>query len=110
VTGPTITSRWPAEDEFARALGVRIEELTVDGEPWGMRFHRTPQPPPCPLTLHEVEILRMVSEGTENPEIAEALGIALDTVKAHLRNVTRKLGARGRANAVLIALRAGWLK
>jgi DNA-binding CsgD family transcriptional regulator len=52
------------------------------------------------LTPREKEILTLVSQGLRNRDIAQRLFISEVTVKAHLRNIMRKLGARSRAHAV----------
>lgn len=56
------------------------------------------------LSGREVEILRELVGGTRNGAIAEKLGIAERTVKAHLENIYRKLGVDSRAGAVAAAL------
>ena len=61
------------------------------------------------LTQREVEIRRMVSRGKTSQEIADNLRISEVTVKWHVGNSMRKLGAASRAEAVAIALRQGIL-
>ena len=61
------------------------------------------------LTQRGVEILRMVSRGKTSQEIADNLRISEVTVKWHVGNSMRKLGAASRAEAVAIALRQGIL-
>jgi DNA-binding NarL/FixJ family response regulator len=60
-----------------------------------------------PLSGREFEILRLVSEGLSNKEIAEKLVIAEGTVKNHLSSILAKLSARDRMQAVLIARKIG---
>ena len=55
------------------------------------------------LTRREAEVLSELGSGATNAEIAAALHISPGTVKKHLDNVYRKLGARGRAQAVAMA-------
>lgn len=52
------------------------------------------------LTGRETEVLRALSDGVSNREIAQALTVSERTVKYHLSNVYGKLGVRGRAGAV----------
>jgi DNA-binding NarL/FixJ family response regulator len=59
------------------------------------------------LTPREVEVIERVAIGRRNKEIADDLGIRLDTVEVHLRNIFTKLGAKERISAVKIALRRG---
>ena len=73
-------------------------------------FTRTPRAPKIEadsifenLSRRELEILRMVSTGMSNKEIALSLVIAEGTVKKHLTSIFNKLNARDRMHAVLIA-------
>jgi DNA-binding NarL/FixJ family response regulator len=68
-----------------------------------------PAAPPQPLTLRELEILRLLAEGYSNPEIAQAVHLAPGTVKNHVSSILLKLGARDRTRAVLRALDLGLL-
>jgi DNA-binding NarL/FixJ family response regulator len=52
------------------------------------------------LTPREVEVLRAVSSGSTNKQIARELGISQHTVKFHLESLMRKLDASSRAEAV----------
>ncbi|MGH8878552.1 MAG: response regulator transcription factor [Stackebrandtia sp.] len=60
-----------------------------------------------PVSQRELQVLRAMSEGYSNAEIARRLYISEDTVKTHARRIYRKLGARDRAHAVAAAFRAG---
>jgi DNA-binding NarL/FixJ family response regulator len=62
-----------------------------------------------PLTPREIEILRYVAGGGGNKIVADALGISLETVKGHMKNVLAKLEARDRTHAVTVALKRGIL-
>jgi DNA-binding CsgD family transcriptional regulator len=62
-----------------------------------------------PLTEREKEILQMVATGVTNRQIAYRLGISVNTVKVHLRNVFTKIGAESRTEATMIAVREGWV-
>jgi LuxR family maltose regulon positive regulatory protein len=55
------------------------------------------------LSPREREVLALVSQGLRNRDIATRLFISEVTVKVHVRNILRKLGARSRAHAVSIA-------
>jgi DNA-binding NarL/FixJ family response regulator len=59
------------------------------------------------LSLREIEILRQVAAGNSNRDVAAQLGIAEETVKAHMRSILAKLGAKDRTHATTIALRRG---
>jgi DNA-binding NarL/FixJ family response regulator len=56
------------------------------------------------LTDRETAVLRLVAGGYSNKEVARHLGIAMGTVKNHISDVLRKLGARDRTHAVLKAI------
>ena len=60
-----------------------------------------------PLTRRETEVMRLLSGGYNNREIADALGTAEGTVKVHVSSILSKLGVRDRVQAVLRALEAG---
>ena len=60
--------------------------------------------PPDPLTEREVEVLRLMTGGYSNREIADALTLSEGTVKNHISTILSKLGVRDRTRAVLKAL------
>lgn len=60
-----------------------------------------------PLTVRQVEILRLVANGNSNREIARWLWIEPCSVQTVLRNAYRALGVDDRAHAVAVALRLG---
>jgi two-component system, NarL family, response regulator LiaR len=62
-----------------------------------------------PLTSRETEILRLISDGCANSEIAERLHIGLGTVKGHIRDILEKLSASDRTQAAVTALRKGYI-
>ena len=61
------------------------------------------------LTEREHEVLAKLLDGLPNKGIGRDLSIKEVTVKLHLRNVFRKLGAKNRAQAVKPALDWGWV-
>jgi two-component system, NarL family, response regulator LiaR len=61
------------------------------------------------LSARESELLPLLAEGLKNNEIAEALYLSVNTVKTHLKDLYRKLGASNRAQAVAAAAEAGLL-
>jgi DNA-binding NarL/FixJ family response regulator len=63
-----------------------------------------------PLTSREVDVLRHVSGGNRNRDIAERLFIAEETVKVHIKHIMEKLGARDRTEAMAIAARRGFIQ
>jgi len=61
------------------------------------------------LSEREMEILRLAATGISNQEIAEKLFLSRRTVQAHLVNIFRKMDVGSRTEAVLQAVRRGWL-
>ncbi|RDS84394.1 DNA-binding response regulator [Dyella psychrodurans] len=61
------------------------------------------------LTEREIDVLRLVAKGRSNREIADALCISEDTVKARMKSIMGKLGAEDRTHAVMIAIRRGFM-
>jgi len=65
---------------------------------------------PDRLTEREIEVLEVIAQGkTSNREIAEALVISERTVQTHLSNIFSKMKVNSRTEAVLAALRKGWV-
>lgn len=64
-------------------------------------------PTPDPLTQREVEVLKLVAKGMENPDIAKTLFISEATVRTHVSNIMGKLHLASRTQAALYALREG---
>jgi len=61
------------------------------------------------LTGREIEVLNLVAAGWSNKRVANDLGMALSTAKAHLKAILGKLNARTRTEAAHVALRRGLL-
>ncbi len=62
------------------------------------------------LTTREAYILKLLTEGYGNSEIADILYVSVHTVKAHISAILKKLNARTRTQAVYIALKDGVIK
>lgn len=87
-----------------------IREVHGGGAPFSSHIARKvvrffQEPPAAPgletLTPRELEILERLSGGAMYKEIADQLGIALDTVRKHVRSVYEKLHVRSRSEAML---------
>jgi DNA-binding NarL/FixJ family response regulator len=60
-----------------------------------------------PLTPRETQVLRLVSMGLSNQEIADSLEISIETVKEHVQNLLRKTALDDRTQAAVWAIRHG---
>lgn len=63
-----------------------------------------------PLSTREMEILKCITRGNSNKEIAKLLGISRQTVKNHMTSILRKLAVNDRTQAAVYALRRGWIR
>jgi DNA-binding NarL/FixJ family response regulator len=61
------------------------------------------------LTPREIEVLRLLSQGQTNPQIAQNLLVSRGTVKIHVQHVISKLGVSDRTQAAVRAIEAGLL-
>ncbi|MEV1174594.1 response regulator transcription factor [Nonomuraea sp. NPDC049784] len=59
------------------------------------------------LSEREREVLTLIAKGHSNADIAEALGVAVSTVKNHVTNLFAKIDVHDRAQAVIVAYEAG---
>jgi DNA-binding NarL/FixJ family response regulator len=98
-----LLSELKAERELARAREV-LESVSAEPPVDG------PGPAAGPLTRREIEVLRLVSDGLTNQEIAERLFLSDHTVHRHLANILNKLSVGSRAAAVARAAREGLLR
>jgi DNA-binding NarL/FixJ family response regulator len=62
-----------------------------------------------PLTESEMAVLRLVAQGVDNQDIAQALNYSVYTVANRLRTIYEKLHVTSRTQAALHALRQGWV-
>jgi ATP/maltotriose-dependent transcriptional regulator MalT len=62
-----------------------------------------------PLSARELQVLRLMADGTPNEQIAAELVIGVTTVKSHVNGIFRKLDAANRLEAVSRARSAGFL-
>jgi len=76
-------------ERLARAAGERLNEMMVGVQNSGDS-----------LTRREADILRHLATGLPLKEIARNLNISKNTIKTHLRNLYKKLGAEDRKDAV----------
>ncbi|MCL5264769.1 MAG: response regulator transcription factor [Chloroflexi bacterium] len=92
LTKPLVASRVLKQFRELANVGQEIEPLFV------------------PLSAREIEVLDYIARGNSNKEIARALKISDQTVKNHITSILRKLAVNDRTQAVVYALRRGWIK
>ncbi|MGZ3599588.1 MAG: response regulator transcription factor [Ktedonobacterales bacterium] len=73
------------------------------------RTTATPVPTQPPLSDREMDVLREAARGLPNKDIARRLNLSVRTVHTHLSNIFTKLSVGSRTEAVLLALRRGWV-
>ena len=101
----------PEGDEFVAAV-IRFlgDDAGAESEPAQRRTARiTGREGGSSLTARETEVLRLIAQGHSNQEVAAQLSLSVHTVNRHAANIYRRLGARGRAEAVATAVSRGLL-
>lgn len=63
-----------------------------------------------PLSPRELQILELIASEQSNKEIASSLDISNQTVKNHVSSILRKLAVNDRTQAVIYAIRQGWIQ
>jgi predicted ATPase/DNA-binding CsgD family transcriptional regulator len=101
-----LAGSWPVVRARAAAIANELARPGQRAELVARR--RGPRSNP-ELTDREREVLAAIASGRTNPQIATALHLSPKTVMHHSTNVYRKLGVRGRAEAVALAYRTGLL-
>ncbi|HLA08597.1 MAG TPA: response regulator transcription factor [Anaerolineales bacterium] len=108
------TIRAVADGKYAVAGNVfnrRELDHWIDEQMEGARrSYSEPGSPFHPLSDREMEVLSCVVRGMSNKEIAGLLGISHQTVKNHVTSILRKFGVEDRTQAVVYALKRGWVK
>ncbi|MBI4294571.1 MAG: response regulator transcription factor, partial [Chloroflexi bacterium] len=62
------------------------------------------------LSDREMEVSKLAASGMSNKEIAQALFVTVRTVKAHITHIFAKMNVASRTEAILRAVREGWLE
>lgn len=74
-----------------------------------MRSRQPGEKRPAGLNASQVAILRLISLGHSNREIAADVHLSENTVKTHVQEIFRKLGVRNRVEAAILAGKSGWI-
>lgn len=91
-----------AQPSVASRVLKEFRELAVYGQ--------EAQPIFAPLSPREVQILDNIAQGMTNKQVAYTLSISEQTVKNHMSSILRKLSVNDRTQAVVYAMRQGWIK
>jgi putative nucleotidyltransferase with HDIG domain len=97
--------------KVARAVGIKPNQLreVMYELPLSGADSRPRRIDPCPMSSRELEVVRRLARGMVYKQIASEMGLSTSTIRTHLHNIYGKLGARDRAQAVLIATERGWI-
>ncbi|MGZ6317397.1 MAG: response regulator [Anaerolineales bacterium] len=98
VFGGKVMNYQELQDWIAQQVEGAHQSYSEPGSP----FH--------PLSEREMEVLECVVQGLSNKEIAGLLGISHQTVKNHVTSILRKFGVEDRTQAVVYALKHGWVQ
>jgi DNA-binding NarL/FixJ family response regulator len=101
------SGKWVYE---GRIMDAKEKQSWLDEQIAGMKPDATSEDLFAPLTHRESEILNLVARGLTNKQIGYLLGISEQTVKNHLTSLLRKIGASDRTQAVVYALKHGWIR
>ncbi|EPX56614.1 DNA-binding response regulator, LuxR family [Cystobacter fuscus DSM 2262] len=82
---------------YFHSLQARPPEPERESNPWG-------------LTPSEFEVLRYVAKGLSNAEVGRVMTLERRTVRTHLSHIYRKMGVHSHVEAVVLALRAGFVE
>jgi DNA-binding NarL/FixJ family response regulator len=97
----------PREELFRAVVSAQRGESVLSPTVAGRLMGNLRAPAKEPLSQRELEVLRLISQGSSNRETATRLFISEATVKTHLLHVYAKLGVRDRAAAVAAAFERG---
>jgi DNA-binding NarL/FixJ family response regulator len=89
-----------------KAAARREVQLSTEAAAMLMKKIKVPDSPES-LSARETEVLRLISRGLSNKEIADSLFISESTVKTHVRRILQKLNMPSRTAAALYAARMG---
>ncbi|MDP4500549.1 response regulator transcription factor [Nonomuraea sp. NBC_00507] len=96
-------------DELVRAVAAAARGEAALAPSVATRLLGQVRTPVDPLSTRELEILKLIAQGTTNREAAARLFISEATVKTHVLHIYAKLGVNDRAAAVAVAFQRGLL-
>ncbi len=93
--------------EFQSQMGADVAQVRLQLPQHLIESKMSPDA--SPLSEREHEVMRLLTQGYRDRDIAEQLYISERTVKFHAKNMLEKLGVRTRIQAIFEATRKGWL-
>lgn len=99
-----------SETENELVLAIRHAAAGKSHVTEEIRSQLAAEPPIPALTPRQLDVLKSITNGLSNPDIAQALGIDMATVKTHIAKIFEKLGVANRSEAVAVALRKQLVK
>ena len=101
----------PADNYPARAAVATLGELAQQALNEAENLATSKEEKmPHPFSPREMEVLGLAAEGLTNKEIAYRLGLSERTIQFHMNSVFNKTGTNSRTEAVVVALKNGWLE
>jgi DNA-binding CsgD family transcriptional regulator len=117
---PAILAAWSAAlrsrgDSASRARSARLREearrlATETGQARVLRMVRDEAGSPSGLTAREFEVLRLLTRGSSNRDIASNLSITENTAANHVRSILVKTGAANRTQVAMMAVARRWVE
>jgi len=113
---PVMVGRYPTglvslvhpDPKFSDELMARIELVCIHSYTQMLRvINAEEEDRTIALSVREIDVLHYVAAGKTNWEVGKILGIGEDTIKMHMKNITKKLDAANRAHSVSIGIRMG---
>jgi two-component system response regulator DevR len=90
-----------------KAAAAILAQLRRAGDQKGHPYKKEPFTEP--LSSQQIVILRLVAQGLSSREIATQLYLSENTVKGYVQEILHRLGVKNRTEAVMVAVKQGWL-
>lgn len=96
----------PREKLIKSFMNMRYYGHQMKPHPHAVKMQEIPNE----LTPREIDVLRLVTKGLANKEIADKLNIGLTTVISHRKNITEKLGIKSASGLAIFAVMHGYIE
>lgn len=104
-----VTKDAPSDDVVAAARHAIISPRSFTAADLAGAMQRRLDPSTPRLSARETEVIRLLAEGLGVAAISRTLFVSESTAKTHISRIYEKLGAANRAQAIMIAIRSGFL-